>query len=119
MVWDWAQTVGDDELAAIITAHARRLYLADRGAPLEFEPSGSDFLSPSLAEADLLRRVLPQAEFSRWLTGFYGEGMMESLPRRLAPVQVVDPRRRATGPLRRSQPEPSLDVAGDRLHPDR
>jgi len=91
LAWDWAQTADDTALRETITTHARRLYLADRGAPLEFEPSGSDFLSPSLAEADLLRRVLPQAEFSRWLTGFYGEGMMESLPRRLAPVQVVDP----------------------------
>lgn len=91
LVWDWAQTAGDEELAEMIAQHSRRLYLADRDAPLEYEPSGSDFLSPSLAEADLLRRVLPQAEFSHWLTGFYGENIAESLPRRLAPVQVVDP----------------------------
>ena len=91
LVWDWAQTTGDDELAEIITTHARRFYLADRDAPLAFEPSGSDFLSPSLAEADLLRRVLSKAEFSHWLTGFFGTDMAESLPRRLAPVQVVDP----------------------------
>lgn len=91
LVWDWAQTAGDSELAAIITTHARRFYLTDRDAPLAYEPSGSDFLSPSLAEADLLRRVLPQAEFSRWLTDFFGTDMTNSLPRRLAPVEVVDP----------------------------
>lgn len=91
LVWDWTQTAGDDELAETVATHARRLYLADRDAPLAYEPSGSDFLSPSLAQADLLRRVLSQAEFSDWLTGFYGEDMVESLPRRLAPVQVVDP----------------------------
>lgn len=91
LVWDWAQTAGDDELAATTAAHARRLYLADRNAPLAYEPSGSDFLSPALAEADLLRRVLPPEEFSPWLAGFLGADMADTLPVRLAPVQVVDP----------------------------
>jgi len=91
LVWDWAQTAGDTGLAETIAVHARRLYGADQDASLECEPSGSDFLSPTLAEADLLRRVLPREEFSRWLTGFFGPEMAESLPRRLTPVQVVDP----------------------------
>ncbi len=34
------------------------------------EPSGTDFLSPALAEADLLRRILPQSQFVDWLWGF-------------------------------------------------
>lgn len=91
LAWDWAQTAGDSELTALIDTHSRRLFLADRDAPLAFEPSASDFLSPSLAEADLLRRVLPRPELTTWLTGFFGEGMVETLPARLAPVQVVDP----------------------------
>jgi hypothetical protein len=33
--------------------------------PLGYEPSGHDFLSPCLAEADLMRRVLPPEQFRR------------------------------------------------------
>jgi hypothetical protein len=87
---DWAQTVGDSELIDQIGACARRFYLADVNAPLAYEPSGTDFLSPALAEADLLRRVLSPAEFSDWLWGFFGHDMVETLATRLAPVNVVD-----------------------------
>ena len=67
---DWARTAGDTELEAMLTATSRRLYLADRDCPLAYEPSGHDFLSPCLAEADLLRRLLPPAEFAQWLAVF-------------------------------------------------
>ena len=50
---------------------ARRLEdLADRGCPLAYEPSGHDFLSPCLAEADLMRRVLEADRFAAWLGEF-------------------------------------------------
>jgi len=67
---DWARVAGDTELAALIERVARALYLGDRDCPLAYEPSGHDFLSPCLAEADLLRRLLPPGEFAAWLTGF-------------------------------------------------
>lgn len=91
LVWDWARTADDHELTELLAHHVRHFYAGDRDAPLAYEPSGSDFLSPSLAEADLLRRVLTPQEFSEWLTDFFGENMAESLPRRLAPVAMVDP----------------------------
>ena len=46
-------------------------FLKDRNWPLAYEPSGEDFLSPGLAEADLLRRVLTEGEFADWLDGFW------------------------------------------------
>jgi hypothetical protein len=64
---DWAVAAGRDSLRQLIDARARAYYLGDRGCPLAFEPSGEDFLSPCLAEADLMRRVLPPDEFARWL----------------------------------------------------
>jgi len=70
LVLDYARAAGRDDLALLVEATARRLYLADRGADLAFEPSGQDFLSPALAEADLMRRVLPPAEFAPWLAEF-------------------------------------------------
>jgi Protein of unknown function (DUF2891). len=60
----------DPALAAIVTRKIRDFYLKDRDCPLNYEPSGQDFLSPCIAEADAMRRVLPPAEFARWLTAF-------------------------------------------------
>jgi len=87
---DWARMADDQALIDQIDVCARRFYLADVAAPLAYEPSGTDFFSPALAEADLMRRVLPQVEFSDWLWGFFGHDMVEMLVTRLAPVRVVD-----------------------------
>jgi hypothetical protein len=67
---DWARTAGDTGLEALLVSTSRELYLADRNCPLGYEPSGHDFLSPCLAEADLVRRILPAEEFADWLAGF-------------------------------------------------
>ena len=67
---DWARTADADTLAALIEERARFYHLADRDGPLAYEPSGQDFLSPCLAEADLMRRVLAPAAFADWLGGF-------------------------------------------------
>ncbi|MCG8376594.1 MAG: DUF2891 domain-containing protein, partial [Chlorobiales bacterium] len=45
-------------------------YYTDQNCPLTWEPSGFDFLSPCLEEADLMRRVLPKEEFKVWLSKF-------------------------------------------------
>jgi hypothetical protein len=44
-----------------------QFYLNDMNCPLAYEPSGEDFLSPCLGEADMMRRVLPPSEFATWL----------------------------------------------------
>ena len=87
---DWARAKGDPS-AATFEASLRRFYLADRDCPLAYEPSGHDFLSPCLAEADVMRRVLAPAEFAAWLGGF-----LPGLPRDgggdwLEPGVVTDP----------------------------
>ncbi len=73
LVLDWARGRGDDAMVDLVGARARDYYGKDRGANLAFEPDGQAFLSPILAEADLMRRVLPPAEFARWLTDFLPE----------------------------------------------
>lgn len=90
LAWDWAQTVNDQGLLDQIGTRARHFYLADTNAPLAYEPSGTDFFSPTLAEADLMRRMLTQAEFSDWLWRFFGHDMVEKVATRLAPVRVID-----------------------------
>jgi hypothetical protein len=70
LVLDWARIAGDAEMERLLIARSRELYLGDRGCPLGYEPSGQDFLSPCLAEADLMRRILPPVELAAWLGGF-------------------------------------------------
>ncbi|MEJ2319368.1 MAG: DUF2891 domain-containing protein [Gemmatimonadales bacterium] len=70
LIMDWARIAGDGEMSALLSETARRLYLGDRDCPLAYEPSGQDFLSPCLAEADLMRRVLGPAEYADWLESF-------------------------------------------------
>ena len=57
-------------LAALVVEKVRDFHLEDRDCPIDYEPSGQDFLSPCIAEADLMRRVLPPNEFATWLTAF-------------------------------------------------
>lgn len=70
---DYARAAGVAPLEAVLQARANAFYGQDRHAPAGFEPSGYDFLSPALIEADLMRRVLDRAAFARWLTGFLPE----------------------------------------------
>ncbi len=68
--WDYAHTMKIDELQTMIESRARDFYMDDYGCPLDWEPGGSDFLSPCLEELDLMRRVLDEPEFRSWIDGF-------------------------------------------------
>jgi hypothetical protein len=73
LMWDWAGVDGDAPMRGVLSFAARRFYLNDRNCPLNYEPSGEDFLSPCLAEADFMRRVLDRDAFGRWLSAFLPE----------------------------------------------
>ena len=66
---DYAEAAGDTALLGQMEARVRGWYLADRDAAA-WEPSLDDFLSPTLMEAECLRRYLPGDEFATWLTAF-------------------------------------------------
>jgi len=87
---DWCAAAGETSLGDRLRASSRRFYLADRGAPLAWEPSAADFVSPALAEADLMRRVLEPAAFAGWLDDFLGPDAAETLAQRLPPARVAD-----------------------------
>ena len=70
LILDYARGKNDEGLTKLATDSARKFFLVDANCPLAYEPSGEDFLSPCLGEADVMRRVLPQAEFGKWLTQF-------------------------------------------------
>jgi len=69
-VLDYARVMGDASLSDAAATAAEDWFGADRDAPTAYEPLGWDFLSPSLVEADLLRRVYDDAAFAEWLDGF-------------------------------------------------
>jgi hypothetical protein len=73
LVLDSADRAGLPHLAAPVADRIRRWYLPDHGAATRWEPSGQDFLSPLLCEADAVRRVLPPREFAHWLERFLPE----------------------------------------------
>ncbi len=70
LMLDYARTVGDAELEQAIVDKSLEFHKGDRHCPLGYEPSGEDFLSPCLMEADLMRRVLSERDFAIWLSEF-------------------------------------------------
>ncbi len=70
LILDYARSTGNQPLAKLCSDSAKKFFLADKNCPLAYEPSGEDFLSPCLGEADVMRRVLPPKQFATWLKGF-------------------------------------------------
>jgi hypothetical protein len=87
---DYARAVGHTRLQKLVEERSRAYFARDVGVPAAWEPDGADFFSPSLMEADLMRRVLRPADFRAWLRRFLpnlGKGEPRSL---LVPAQVTD-----------------------------
>ena len=61
---DYARSTGDTRLLGLVEERARAYFGADADVPAGWEPGGADFFSPSLTEADLMRRVLPAGRVS-------------------------------------------------------
>jgi len=68
--FDYAQAVNNESLKNAINERAKYFFLNDKDCPMSWEPSGSDFLSPCLEEAALMKRLLPVEEFKAWLHTF-------------------------------------------------
>jgi hypothetical protein len=87
-VLDYARVVGDADLEREAAATTRRLYADDTAAVVGAEPVGWDFVSPALAEADLMRRVLDPDPFAAWLDGFLPDLTGPPHDALLSPVDV-------------------------------
>jgi hypothetical protein len=90
LMYDWAIVADDAEFKTLIENRSRNFHGADVNCPLAYEPSGEDFLSPCLMEADLMRRVLPQYEFTQWLSAFLPTIPTDGSADWLAPAIVLD-----------------------------
>ena len=87
---DYARAVGDKRLLALVQERARAYFSADSGIPAAWEPSGADFFSPSLIEADLMRRVLSPPEFRTWFEKFLPSASRGEPVALFAPATVTD-----------------------------
>ena len=79
----WARvlaTQGDTRLLTAITRTAIQWYGEDRDYPANYEPSGSDFLSPALAEVELMSVLLEREAFLGWLDAFLPRLSSGTLP---------------------------------------
>ena len=76
---DYARTSHNIAFESAIVKAARQLYLGDKNAPTVWEPDGTDFLSPSLEEADLMRNVLPKGQFNSWFNGWINKTSLAHL----------------------------------------
>jgi hypothetical protein len=91
LILDTARASGQRAFAALAADRARAFYFHDSNCPLSYEPSGEDFLSPCLAEADVMRRVLPPADFAKWLHRFLPDIPRDGSADWLQPAVVTDP----------------------------
>jgi len=90
---DHARGSGEEELEALVRKTCERFYGNDKDCPVAYEPSGHDFFSSGLNEADLMRRVLPPVEFGSWLAGFFpglAKGELGNLLNPVVPADLTD-----------------------------
>jgi hypothetical protein len=90
---DYASAVGETALEAACERKALDWYANDTDYPAAFEPSGNDFVSPALIEADLMRRVLGGSAFAEWLQRFlpgFADGAPVSLFTPVVPTDRSD-----------------------------
>ncbi|MCC6129204.1 MAG: DUF2891 domain-containing protein [Acidobacteria bacterium] len=91
LILDWARTSKNAGMEKLIEQKTRGLHASDRSCPLSYEPSGQDFLSPCLAEADLMRRILPSVPYAAWLGAFLPSLPLTNDGAWLTPGIVTDP----------------------------
>jgi len=84
---DWARATKHAEFEALIVKRAREYYETNTAVTALQEPDGSDFLSPTLEVADLMRRVFPAKEFAPWFSRYLREPGLANL---MKPPTVSD-----------------------------
>ena len=91
LMLDWAAVSEDTEMAGMVRSRSLAFHEQDINCPIAYEPSGEDFLSPCLMEADLMRRILGPDQFVSWLDSFLPGIPTDGSSDWLAPGIVNDP----------------------------
>lgn len=88
--YDYAKASKNTAFMKVLSNKSRELFLKDKKCPLAYEPSGTDFVSPCFAEADLMRRILSREKFLNWFAEFLpAKSITTEL---LKPVDPTDPK---------------------------
>jgi hypothetical protein len=88
---DYARAVGHRKLEELIVERSRTYFGKDLNYPAAWEPGGEDFFSPALMESDLMRRVMPRAEFTIWFHRFL-PNINRNQPKALLQAAIVTDR---------------------------
>jgi Protein of unknown function (DUF2891) len=88
---DYATTIDNKQLQSLIEERSHTYFGNDVNYPAAWEPGGEDFFSPALVEADLMRRVLPPAEFEQWFHRFL-PGIAKGEPKSILRPAIVSDR---------------------------
>ena len=87
-LYDYLTLINEINLRNELINRATIFYYEDEDCPINYEPSGEDFISPCLAEAELMRRVLPEKEYLRWFERFLKP---DRLRKSLMPITLIAP----------------------------
>ena len=91
LMTEYALKSGDNKLLEKIKNYSIKNFKNDINCPVNYEPSGTDFISPCLSEARLMSLILSRKEFNNWFYKFLPSlnkkdfGTIINLP------QVLDP----------------------------
>ena len=89
MAAEYAEIFSDVDLRQLLMERTLHWFGADGSAPA-WEPSGEDFVSPTLLEAEAMRRLAPSQLFLPWLRAFL-PGISSGEPKTLfTPAYVSD-----------------------------
>ena len=88
---EYATIAEDEELMSKIKEFSINNFLKDKNCPINYEPSGTDFLSPCLAEASLMSSILNKQQFNDWFYKFIPSFKKESFGNIINPPEVLDP----------------------------
>jgi hypothetical protein len=69
-VLDYTDSVVDPAVKAAVSEAAMRFFGKDKNCPTAYEPENGDFVTPCLAEATLMSRIMDQKQYLSWLNSF-------------------------------------------------
>lgn len=70
LMTEYAETMQDEVLMNAMKAFSRQHFSPDKNCPTAYEPSGTDFISPCLAEAALMSKLMPTETYLSWFQDF-------------------------------------------------
>jgi hypothetical protein len=88
LAYDYAQTADNEKLGQLVRNRALDWFKGDANCPLNWEPSGFDFLSPCFQELDIMRKVLERDQFEEWVKDFMPDLRKDDF--KLEPANVSD-----------------------------